>query len=86
MGRLRPATRTQIEEAIPLAMIATVENVVENTRGFLKRYGYRATPQEVKRVLRVLRRKGHPRVPLPSYTARQLDALVRFQRERRGKR
>ena len=85
MGRLRPATRTQIEEAIPLAMIPTVENVVDNTRGFLKRYGYTATSDEVKRVLRVLRSKQHRRVPLPSYTARQLDALLRFQRERRVK-
>ncbi len=86
MGRLRPATRTQIEEAIPLSMIPTAENVVDNTRGFLKRYGYTAAPQEVKRALRVLRRRGQPRVPVPSYTARQMDALVRFQRERRGKR
>ncbi len=86
MGRLRPATRTQIEEAIPLALIPTVENVVDNTRGFLKRYGYTATPDEVKRVLRVLRRKEHSRVPSPSYTVRQMDALVRFQRERRAPR
>jgi len=86
MARLRPATRTQIEEAIPLSMIATVENVIDNTRAFLKRYGYTTTPQEVKRALRVLRRRGQPRVPLPSYTVRQMDALLRFQRERRGNR
>lgn len=86
MGRLRPATRTQIEEAIPLSMIPTVENVVDNTQGFLRRYGYTATPQEVKWALRALRSRGQSRVPLPSYTERQHDALLRFQRERRAKR
>ncbi len=86
MGRLRPATRTQIEEAIPLSMIPTVENVIDNTRGFLRRYRYTATPQEVERALRVLRRRGQSRVPLPSYTARQHDAFLRFQRERKRKR
>ena len=86
MGRLRPATRTQIEEAIPLALISTVENVVDNTRAFLKRYGYTATPDAVRLALRALRGKAHSSVASPSYTARQTDALVRFERERRAKR
>ena len=86
MGRLRPATRMQTEEAIPLALIPTAENVVDNTQAFSKRYGYTATPDEVRLALRALRRKAHSSVTSPSYTARQTDALVRFQRERRATR